>query len=143
MCADDDAVASSSSEDDAESSSDTDSSDEDDEDIPGAHRQRQPLAPTASNAAALWPHAPIGMRPISAGASRKRPASSTPGSDQVPCMAGWPFRLHALLMFGETLYSVQQMPRQCLFMLEEPALFSAMPRQRSGTHWTLQCFGIT
>ncbi|KAK9901703.1 hypothetical protein WJX75_009400 [Coccomyxa subellipsoidea] len=79
---DDDDGESSSSGDDAESSTDTDSSDEEDEDVPGAQRHRQPLAPTASNAAALWPHAPIGMRPISAGASRKRPASSTPGSDQ-------------------------------------------------------------
>lgn len=99
---DDDDGESSSSGDDAESSTDTDSSDEEDEDVPGAQRHRQPLAPTASNAAALWPHAPIGMRPISAGASRKRPASSTPGSDQVSCAAGWPFKSPSFLMDGET-----------------------------------------
>ncbi len=85
MCADDDDEASSSSDDDEESSSDGDTSEED-ADVPGAQRHRQPLAP-AGSAAALWPHAPIGMRPISAGTSRKRPASSTPGSDQVLCLA--------------------------------------------------------
>lgn len=79
LCADDEDKASS-SESDLESLSDGDSSDEEEGDSVGA--QRRLLAPAAANPG-LWPHMPIGMRPISAGASRKRPASSTPGSDQV------------------------------------------------------------
>ncbi|CAL8468014.1 g7552 [Coccomyxa elongata] len=78
---DDDDDRASSSDEESGSSSDSDSSDELEDDSSGVQRRRQPLAPKASNAP-LWPHAPIGMRPISAGASRKRPASSTPGSDQ-------------------------------------------------------------
>lgn len=62
----------------SDSGSDTESSSSEDA---AAHKR---MAVQRQSSMALWlSHAPVGMRPISAGASRKRAASNTPGSDQV------------------------------------------------------------